>query len=200
VTTTGMAVILAGFAQPLLTCWIGADMGANTTAILRMLAIGIALSCYFDVPATALLAGSGRPEITAVQFAWAAATHLAVSMMTVRWLGATGVALGFAAGYLVALCGSNFWLVRNALSHSALRQLYGSLLPCWAVAAAVGVPFSYALAPLPAHTVQVMIAMAAAYAVYITLATRLSYNATERFKMRQRAVSLIPLRLVGGRA
>jgi len=199
VATTGLAVVLAGFAEPLLTCWISPEMGANASLLLKILSIGMVLSCYFNLPATAMLAGSGRPEVIAVQVAWAAVLHLAISMATIRWLGAAGVALGFGAGYLLALCRSHLWLGRHALSNNTLEQLYKYLWPCWVLAVAVGVPLAYVVAPMLVKTLQVLAAMAVAYAVYITIALLISYSEGERSQMRQRALSLIPLRFAGGR-
>jgi len=200
VATTGMAVILSCFAQSLLSRWISPEIAANAGILLKILAIGIVLACYFNLPTTALLAGSGRPEIIAVQVTLAAVAHLAVSMATIRWLGAMGVALGFVAGYLVALLGSHVWLLRHALSSNTLANLSTCIFRCWGIAIGVAIPISYATAGLLSNTIEVLSAMAVAYAAYLALATWISYSPAERLLMRRRAESLIPLRLAGGQA
>jgi O-antigen/teichoic acid export membrane protein len=200
VATTGTSVILACFARPLLSFWIGGAMGADAGTLLEILAIGIVFACYFNLPFNVLLAGSARPEIIAVQLALAAVIHLAISTGSIRWLGPVGVALGFATGYLAALLGSHIWLARHAFSANALRHLVQCLLPCWGVASGIAIPIHYALSGTISNLAGLLAVMGLAYAMYVALATWLCYSPAERSLMRRRAISLIPAGLAGGRA
>ncbi len=199
VATTGMAVILASFSPTLLNFWVSPDTGRNAGLLLSILAIAVALSCYFNMPATVLLAGSRRPEIIAGLFVVAAVAHLTISFVTIRWLGATGVALGFGVGYLAALWISHRWLIRHLLAKDTLKTLYGCLSRCWTVAVVVGVSSSYLLMPVLSSTIRVLAAMAAAYGVYITAAMWVSYSESERSRIWEQALSTASLRTAADR-
>lgn len=60
-----ITAVLAGFAEPLLTLWIGAETAAHSASLLRVFALGILINCLAHVPFTWLQA-TGRSRAPAV--------------------------------------------------------------------------------------------------------------------------------------
>ena len=58
------ALVLVGFAEPLLGFWLGPDFAAQSAPVLKVLTVAILLNCVTQVPFT-LVQGSGRPDLTA---------------------------------------------------------------------------------------------------------------------------------------
>jgi O-antigen/teichoic acid export membrane protein len=85
----GALVVLAG---PLLTAWVGARYAGNADIVLILTAAGmLEIGLY---PATSVLQGIGRHRPIALFSAGSAVLNLVLSIVLVRTMGVTGVALG----------------------------------------------------------------------------------------------------------
>lgn len=58
-----VVVVIVAFADEGLTLWLGSDFAAESTAVLRWLAVGVLINSLAYIPSTALH-GIGRPDIT----------------------------------------------------------------------------------------------------------------------------------------
>jgi O-antigen/teichoic acid export membrane protein/SAM-dependent methyltransferase len=101
-TTLSIAgfIPLVVFAYDFLYLWIGPDFAANTTGVLRILAIGVAAACLFAIPNFYLL-GTGRSRwLAAMSFAQGIIT-LVVSALLIPRLGLAGAGWGLTSGTVV---------------------------------------------------------------------------------------------------
>ena len=189
---TGAALVLAIFARQLLATWISPDYGQNAASLLTILSFGILIACYLNIPATAILAASGRPQITAGLFGLAAVLHCTVSLVAMRWLGAEGVALGFCAGYTFVFLGSTAWLSRQGLIPGLYEVLRRCLLPSVGAALFVSLVAVQFASRLLTHVTGVLLAMALTYLMYLPLAAWLTFTVAERENLVAR-LAAVPL-------
>src|ERR1700678_735918 len=89
-----LAVIL--FAPEILHVWLGADFAAHSTAPLQWLTIGVFVSSLSLVP-SALLQGSGRPDLTAKLHMIELPLYLLALFLLIRSRGIEGAALAWTA-------------------------------------------------------------------------------------------------------
>lgn len=111
-----VALGLAFFAHAILAFWLGASFAAEGSSVLRILAVGLLLSCLDSVPYD-LVQGAGRPDLTAKCHVAELPVYLCLAWYLVSRLGLPGAALAWTirAGmdfvlFFVAAC----WVTRTS--------------------------------------------------------------------------------------
>jgi len=127
------ALVLAFFARPLLTLWLGAKFAAEGAPVLQILAVGVLFNSLAYVPYN-LLYGVGRPDLPAKFHLFELPVHIALAWFLVTRLGLPGAALAWAVRVtldflllIVAAC----WVTRTParlLAGRELRRSAGTLL------------------------------------------------------------------------
>jgi len=128
------SLVLAFFARPLLTLWVGPKFAAESTLVLQILAFGAFLNCLAQVPYN-LVQGIGRPDLTAKFYAVETPLYVGLVWLLVSRFGLPGAALAWAIRVsldFVLLTLAACWLTRTPLRSLASRDLLRSL---WALAA-----------------------------------------------------------------
>ena len=126
------ALLLAFFARPLLTLWLGTKFAHEGTVVLQIMAIAVFVNSLAWVPYS-LLQGVGRPDIPAkfhmaelpfyVALVWFLATRFGLPGAALAWAIRVTLELVF---YLVSAC----WLTRmpaRLLAGRDLRRSVGTL-------------------------------------------------------------------------
>ncbi len=101
------ALVLVGFAEPLLGFWLGPDFAAQSTPVMQVLTVAILLNAVAQVP-FALVQALGRPDLTAkmhlaellpylIMLVWATQTW---GIMGAAWVWALRVAVD---GWILAI-------------------------------------------------------------------------------------------------
>ncbi len=131
------ALVLAFFARPLLTFWLGARFAAEGTLALQILAVGIFFNSLAYVPYN-LLYGVGRPDLNAKFHLAELPVHVLLIWYLVTRFGLPGAALAWAIRasldfllLIVAAC----WVTRTSPGVLAGRDLRRSLGTLAALAA-----------------------------------------------------------------
>jgi O-antigen/teichoic acid export membrane protein len=91
-----VVVVVVGFAHEGLTAWLGPAYAAQSTPVLRWLAVGVLINSVGYIP-FALLQGSGRPDVTAKLHLAELPLYLAVLWWLVHAHGITGAAIAWTA-------------------------------------------------------------------------------------------------------
>lgn len=93
--TAGFAPLVVAIvvgAEPLLRLWLGPDVAAQSSAVLRILAVGVLANCLAQVPFTAIQA-MGRPDLTAKRHLLELPFYLLGMWVGIGRLGIIGAAL-----------------------------------------------------------------------------------------------------------
>lgn len=93
-----LAIVL--FAPEILRIWLGADFAAHSSLVLRWLAVGVFISSLALVP-SALMQGSGRPDITAKLHLIELPVYLATLFFFIRAWGINGAAVAWTGRVLI---------------------------------------------------------------------------------------------------
>ena len=88
------ALVLAFFAHPILTLWLGAKFAAEGTLVLQILTVGVFVTSLAYVPYN-LLQGIGRPDLTAKFHLIQVPLHIALAWFLVTRFGLPGAALAW---------------------------------------------------------------------------------------------------------
>ncbi len=107
-----VCLILGLFAPELLHLWLGPSFAAESAAILRILALGLLFNTLGTVPFSALQA-AGRAKLVAQIQLVELAIYIPALLLTVSWLGLTGVAVA--------------WMVRAGVDAAVLLLLVRNL-------------------------------------------------------------------------
>ncbi|MGA8182878.1 MAG: flippase, partial [Terriglobia bacterium] len=83
------ALVLAFFARPLLTIWVGPKFAAEGTPVLQILAAGVLVNSLAQVPYN-LLQGIGRPDLTAKFHLFEVPFHVVLAWFLVTRFGLSG--------------------------------------------------------------------------------------------------------------
>lgn len=127
------AMVLAFFARPLLTFWLGARFGNEGTLALQILAVGIFFNSLAYVPYN-LLYGLGRPDLNAKFHLAELPVHILMAWFLVTRFGLPGAALAWTirAGLdLLLLIVAACWVTRTSprlLAGRDLRRSMGTLV------------------------------------------------------------------------
>lgn len=113
-TMSGICLVAAGLAYPVLRVWISAEFAAVALPIVLVLCVGVWVNSLASVPYT-LLHAKGNPRLTALFHVAELVAYLLVLWLLSSRFGLLGAALAWVAR--VALD----W----ALLHTAVRRLYG---------------------------------------------------------------------------
>jgi O-antigen/teichoic acid export membrane protein len=183
VGTTGLAMLLAVFARPLLTYWISPSFAANSTMSLAILAVAALLGCYVQILYAIIVSASTRPGICVRVFAVAVAGHVALSLFLLRW-NIAGVATAFAAAYLMVFVYLLWWVSRNVVRVRVLTILRKSFLGAWVSAAGLGALLFELLTPRLGSLISVLSALAAGYLLYLICCSVTAYSREERSYVR----------------
>ncbi|HVA01375.1 MAG TPA: flippase [Terriglobia bacterium] len=156
--TVGPAtLVLAFFARPLLTFWIGAKFASEGTLPLQILSVGVLINSLGYVPYN-LLPGIGRPDLPAKFHLFELPLHVALAWFLVSRFGLVGAALAWSCRVtldflllILAAC----WLTRTParlLAGKELRRSFGTLLALaagfaglWALSHAFVIDATFAL-------------------------------------------------------
>jgi len=127
------ALVLAFFARPFLTLWLGPRFAAEGTLVLQIMAVAAFVNALALVPYN-LLQGIGRPDLTAKFHLFEVPFHVALAWFLVTRFGLPGAALAWAIRValdflllIVAAC----WLTRTParlLAGKELRRSVGILI------------------------------------------------------------------------
>jgi len=119
------ALVMAFFARPLLTLWLGPKFAAEGTLVLQILAAGVLFNSLACIPYN-LLQGVGRPDLTAKFHLLELPLHIALAWFLVTRFGLPGAALAWAVRVtldfvllIVAAC----WVTRTPARLLASRDL-----------------------------------------------------------------------------
>ena len=139
-----VALVLAFFARPILTFWLGSRFAAEGTLVLQILAVGALVNSLAYVPQN-LLYGVGRPDLPAKFHLFELPVHIGLACFLVFRFGLPGAALAWTvrvsldfAIHIVAAC----WVTRTSprlLAGKDLRRSVGTV-----VALAVGLMMLWA--------------------------------------------------------
>ena len=183
---TGLAAMLIVLAQPLLTYWISPDIAVHSTAVMAILALGMLLSCYANLPYTAILVGSDRPQVCPAIFGTAFLVHVVFSLVLVKTAGAVGVAIALALAFATAFLMSSYWVSHNLLHRSSLYFYFKHCFSgAWIVAAVVGTAFWFLVKPFLHNLWSTLAAFACGYALYLAGCGIFSYSGAERSVARR---------------
>lgn len=97
------ALILAFFAHPVLTIWLGTKFAAEGTAVLQILAMGVLINSLAFIPAN-LLQGVGRPDLPAKFHLIELPIYIALAWFLVTHFGLPGAALAWAFRVSIDFC------------------------------------------------------------------------------------------------
>jgi O-antigen/teichoic acid export membrane protein len=86
-----ISLVLFIFAGQIMQFWLGPDFAEKSTAVLRILAVGVFVNCFAHVP-FCFLQGMGRPDTTAKLFLFELAPYAAFAWWMVRHGGIVGAA------------------------------------------------------------------------------------------------------------
>lgn len=89
-----MTVALATTARPLLTVWLGAEFAQESTAVLRLLALGVLVNSIANVPYY-LVQARGRPDLTAKFHLLELPLHVGVLLVAISIWGIAGAAIAW---------------------------------------------------------------------------------------------------------
>jgi O-antigen/teichoic acid export membrane protein len=127
------ALVLAFFARPFLTLWLGAKFANEGTLVLQIMAVAVFVNSLGHVPYN-LLQGIGRPDLTAKFHLIEVPFHVVLAWFLVARFGLAGAALAWAIRVtldfvllIVAAC----WLTRtpaHLLAGRELRRSVGTLV------------------------------------------------------------------------
>jgi O-antigen/teichoic acid export membrane protein len=148
-------LVLVALAPELLHAWLGPSFAAQSTTVMRVLAVGVFLNGLAQVP-FALVQGAGRADLTARLHLLELPLYLALLLLLLRWGGLAGAALA--------------WTLRAGIDAAALavlaQRLSGPTAPRMGVEWVLGALAVFALASLPAATGPRVAVLAAALALY----------------------------------
>jgi O-antigen/teichoic acid export membrane protein len=119
------ALLLAFFARPLLTFWLGAKFADEGTLALQILSGGILINALAYIPYY-LLQGMGRPDLTAKFHIAELPIHIALVWFLVMHFGLPGAALAWTIRVsldFVLLIAAACWLTRTSPRLLAGREL-----------------------------------------------------------------------------
>jgi len=123
------ALVLAFFARPILTLWVGARFAAQGATVLQILAVGVLLSSLAYVPSN-LLQGVGRPDLTAKFYLLEIPLHVGLAWFLVARLGLPGAALAWTlrvgVDFLLLTLGA-CWVTRTSPRALVSRNVAQSL-------------------------------------------------------------------------
>jgi len=126
-----LVILVAAFARPLLTTWVGPDFGASSSQILVVLAIAYGLATVIGVPALASDA-TGHAHWTAGFALLSAAITLSLTVLLVPRLGPVGAAyallLNAASQGMIFVYVVQRWFIRVPLTVILRRALVRPLL------------------------------------------------------------------------
>jgi O-antigen/teichoic acid export membrane protein len=126
------ALLLAFFARPLLTLWLGAKFAAEGTLVLQIMAAAVFANSLAYVPYH-LLYGLGRPDLPAKFHVAELPIHIAVAWFLVNRFGLPGAAFAWAFRVtldFILLIGAACWVTRTParlLAGRDLRRSVGAL-------------------------------------------------------------------------
>ncbi len=88
------ATVLVAFAPELLAIWLGADFAAMAADVLRLLAVGMAISCMTTIPSS-LLGAAGRFDLGAKLLLLQAVVTIPASVLLIQHFGPEGAAAAY---------------------------------------------------------------------------------------------------------
>jgi O-antigen/teichoic acid export membrane protein len=112
------ATILACFAPELLLAWLGSGFSAQSSSVLRLLAVGMLVSCMTTVPNT-LLVAAGRFDLTAKLLLAQPLLTIPLSVALIHFRGCEGAATAYCLRQMVSF----------VVQGCAAWRLYRPLLP-----------------------------------------------------------------------
>ncbi len=127
------ALLLAFFARPLLTFWLGANFADEGTLALQILAGGVLINALAYIPSS-LLQGIGRPDLTAKFHLAELPIHIGLVWFLVFHFGLPGAALAWTfrvALDFVLLLAAACWLTRTSprlIAGREIRRSSGTLV------------------------------------------------------------------------
>ncbi|HVA01222.1 MAG TPA: polysaccharide biosynthesis C-terminal domain-containing protein, partial [Terriglobia bacterium] len=127
------ALVLAFFARPLLTLWLGARFANEGTLVLQIMAAGVLVNSLAYVPYN-LLQGIGRPDVTAKFHLLELPLHVVLAWFLVTRYGLPGAALAWTLRVsldFLLLTAAACWVTRTParlLASKELRRSAGTLL------------------------------------------------------------------------
>ncbi len=190
-----IVVILAVFSHEILQAWLGSHFAAESSAALRLLAVGVFVNCLSHVPYS-FLQGLGRPDLPAKLFvvelpvyaplAWGMISRFAINGAAMAWtLRVTAECI-----VLLVFAWKTHRLSPDAASHPRLRQAFvlavalAGALTCGRIAASRSLPLA-------------VLAMAMSLAGFLWAAWRYVADCADRASLIN-CLSLL-LRPLGGR-
>ena len=143
------ALLLAFFARPLLTLWLGANFASEGTLALQILAVGVLVNSLARVP-TGLLLGMGRPDLSAKFHLVELPFHIGLAWFLIVRFGLPGAAFAWALRVtldFVLLLAATCWVTRTPARLLAAKDLRRSVgtLAALAVALALLLASNHAL-------------------------------------------------------
>ena len=143
------ALLLAFFARPLLTLWLGTTFANEGTLVLQIMAAAVLVNSLAQVPYS-LLYGIGRPDLPAKLHLLELPLHVVLAWFLVTRFGLPGAALAWAARVtldFLLLIAAACWVTRTPARLLASRDLRRSVgtLAALAVGLAVLWASSHAL-------------------------------------------------------
>jgi O-antigen/teichoic acid export membrane protein len=103
VAMTPICLALAAVAHPFLNAWIGPEFAAQSTPVVRRLAVAMLVNALGQVPYSAIQA-MGRPDLTAKLHLLELPLYLILLWVLARNLGITGAALAYLIRVAVDTC------------------------------------------------------------------------------------------------
>ena len=189
-STTGLGILLACFAKPLLATWVSAEAAAHAGGIMAILAIAFLLESYGWIAAMAVTAGPGRPDLVARAYTVAVIVQALGSVVGALLIGVAGVALSLAAAYAIIFWSLALWLTRNGVDVPLPQLLASFALPCAAAGLGISLPLVYASESYLRGLPMVLTVLVVAYLAYLAVAFHLTYSATERVRIRRETLRL----------
>jgi len=135
------ALVLAFFARPLLTLWLGARFANEGTLVLQIMAAGVLVNSLAYVPYN-LLQGIGRPDLTAKFHLLELPLHIVLAWFLVTRFGLPGAALAWTLRVTLdslLLIAAACWVTRTPARLLASRELRRSAVTLLALAAGLAV-------------------------------------------------------------
>ena len=182
---TGIAMLLIVFSKEILSYWLNPDVAARSSHLLVILALGMLLSCYADIPYNAIIAGAAQPLVTAKIFAVAVLLHVGGSIVLIRTLHAAGVAIAFAAAYAFVLVAFLWWISRYFIRVPLNRIWRKCFAVSWACAAGLGLSYFIVLKPLVHNLLSVAGVFVIGYLLYLGCCFFFGYSGSERERLLQ---------------
>ena len=159
------------FAREGLTLWVGAEMAARGSQVLRWLAVGVFINAMAQAPFV-VLQSTGRPDLTARLHLAELPLYLAALWWLAQRFGLTGVAMA--------------WTLRAAVDAAALLAMAARRLPDMPghrglpVLAIAGVPAVLGLAGIVEDPRAKLLCLAATLAVFAAVGWRVVLQPDER--------------------